>query len=46
MAAAAVAGAAVSANEIDEFINGALVSWVRCFWEFYVMLEMYKYCFS
>lgn len=28
MAAAAVAGAAVSANEIDEFINGALVSWV------------------
>ncbi|XP_065359354.1 protein Daple isoform X1 [Calliphora vicina] len=29
MAAAAVAGAAVSANEIDEFINGALVSWLE-----------------
>lgn len=35
MAAAAVAGAAVSANEIDEFINGALVSWVRSYKYFF-----------
>lgn len=37
----AAVGGAASANEIDEFINGALVSWVRIIQHAYVVFSAY-----